>query len=144
MSWGKGIALTLAVFMFGIGVLVYKSTQQKFNLVTPNYYEESLIYDQMQIKKSNYSKLDAKTKTQIDYDNGHLGIMLPDYFENKEIDGVLVLYNPTDKALDKTYALKHQISQVPLADLKTGYWKIKADWKTGDKEYFFEDGIYIN
>jgi hypothetical protein len=52
MSWGKGIILVFVVFVLGIGVLVYRSMTKNIDLVTTNYYEKELKY-QEQIDKRN-------------------------------------------------------------------------------------------
>ena len=46
MNWGYKILLVFAVFVAGILFLVYKSSNQKMDLVTTDYYEKELKYQQ--------------------------------------------------------------------------------------------------
>ena len=57
MSWGKGITITLIAFCLLITSLVYRAMKQDFNLVTKDYYEQSLEYAAVKERLSNYSTL---------------------------------------------------------------------------------------
>ena len=44
MNWGYKIMLAYVVFIAGILFLVFKSSSQKVELVTENYYEQELKF----------------------------------------------------------------------------------------------------
>ena len=55
MNWGYKILLVYVVFVAGIMFLVFKSSSQKMDLVTTDYYAKELKYQQ---------KIDAMNKVQ--------------------------------------------------------------------------------
>jgi hypothetical protein len=45
INWGTGIALVLAAFMCAMGYTIYLTTQNDYELVDENYYQQELEYD---------------------------------------------------------------------------------------------------
>ena len=56
-NWGTGIAITLVLFIGLMSFMVFKSTQQRFDLVSENYYEEELNYQEVIDQKRNSSNV---------------------------------------------------------------------------------------
>ena len=105
MSWGKGITITLIAFCLLITSFVYRAMKQDFNLVTKDYYEESLDYDAVQERLSNYSRLGEKVVVRVDQEQQSLMVELPATVDNEAASGYILLYNPTDAALDMKFGL---------------------------------------
>jgi len=57
ISWGYKIVIGYLAFVLGILFLVYKANQQKFDLVTEDYYGEELKYQNIIDQKSNVTEL---------------------------------------------------------------------------------------
>jgi len=142
MSWGKGIALLLASFVTMILVMVYKSTQQEFHLVTDRYYEESLDYDKVQIMKSNYSLLGSEAHVSVDKTTGHLSIQLPEGFA-EGVEGSVQMYCPTDSDADQHFEWVDPF-RISTVSLKKGKWKVIVDWEKDGKTYLFERTVFLN
>jgi len=142
MSWGKGIALLLASFVTMILVLVYKSTQQEFHLVTDSYYEESLDYDKVQIMKSNYSLLNDDGEVTVVREEEILNVLLPEGFE-ENITGTVHMYCPTDADADQRFELEQPFS-ISTSGFKKGKWKVIVDWEKDGKTYLFERAVFLN
>lgn len=143
MSWGKGITLALILFVGMIGTLVYLSTQQRFSLVTENYYEESLDYDAVQNKISNYTRLGESVEVEFIKEGELIRITLPPSFEGRTTEGEVHLYHPVDERNDVRYKLE-QPFEASTASLKKGKWNIIVDWEADGKAYQFERIIFIN
>jgi len=75
MSWGKGIILVFVVFVLGIGILVYRSMTKNIDLVTTNYYEKELKYQEQIDKINNTNSL--KEKIKIEYNGSVILITYP-------------------------------------------------------------------
>ena len=59
ISWGYIITAGYLVFVTGIVFLVYKASSQKFDLVTKDYYEQELKYQDVSDESANTAKLSA-------------------------------------------------------------------------------------
>lgn len=142
MSWGKGIILVFAVFMFGIGFLVYKSMTKNIELVSENYYEKSLKYDEQINKINNTNSL--KDGIKIEYNGNQIIINYP--ADKNNITGEISFYKPSD-AKDDFKANVEQGSDmrqvINTEKLPKGLWKIQINWVMDGKDYFNEEKVMI-
>jgi nitrogen fixation protein FixH len=143
MSWGKGIAVALILFVGMIGTMVYLSVNQHFSLVTDRYYEESLEYDEVQTKASNYSRLGAEVTIEVDNASSLVSITLPEGFREKGTAGKVHFYNPVDSRYDRHFDLE-QPFRTGTGDMRKGKWKVIVDWEKDGRGYLFERVIFIN
>jgi hypothetical protein len=143
MSWGKGIAFSLMAFVAMIGTLAYMSTQQRFDLVTDRYYEASLAYDEVQNKRSNYSRLEIPASVEVDIEKKNLSLILPLDFLSSPVKGTVQLYSPVDSRLDRHFELSQPFT-ISTSDLKKGKWQLIVDWEKEGKGYLFEYAFFIN
>lgn len=141
MDWGKGILLTIIGFVALIMTMVVISVRMDgIELVTENYYEEEIKY-QDRIDESNSAmgldreviSYDAQTQIiALDLPNGTLGS--------------LQLFRPSDSSLDQKIAVKVTHSgktEVPLKELKSGYWKVQLNWSENGVDHYQEKKITI-
>lgn len=142
MSWGKGIVLVFVLFILGIGVLVYRSMTKNIDLVTSNYYEKELKYQEQIDKINNTNSL--KEKIMIEYNGSVILITYPSV--QKSITGEISFYKPSDAKSD------FRIKVEPGSDMKQiiqkemlakGLWKVQINWAMDGKEYFSEDRVMI-
>lgn len=141
MDWGKGILFTIIGFVALIMTMVVISVRMDgIELVTENYYEEEIKY-QDRIDESNSAvelnrdviSYDAQTKViELDLPNGTIGS--------------LQLFRPSDSSLDQK--VKVEVShvgktEVPLKQLKSGYWKVQLNWSENGVEHYQEKKITI-
>jgi hypothetical protein len=143
MNWGKGIAIVIVAFMVMMLTLVYKTTQQDFDLVTENYYEASLNHDEIQMQRSNYNSLSEKVTVLNNAETKTLSLKLPAGFDAQPLNGTLQMYRPTDGDADQTLEFTTTDIQISTASLIEGFWRIRLDWKAGEKAYLFESSTFI-
>ena len=60
MNWGYKILMVYILFVAGIMVMVFMSSTQNTDLVTTDYYEKELVYQQKIDQISRTSALSAK------------------------------------------------------------------------------------
>lgn len=141
MDWGKGIFITIVVFViFMISLVVVCIKQDDIHLVTQNYYEEEIKYQDQIDKMINASEIGYNV---LVYDNQpkKLDLLLP-----KGAKGTLHLFRPSDARLDQKIAFdisETNKSSVDVKDLKPGYWRIKLSWSEDGKEFYEEKKINI-
>jgi hypothetical protein len=141
MDWGKGILLTIIAFVGFIMTLVVISVRQDdIHLVTENYYEKEIKYqDQIEREKSaagldrEVLAYDALTKTMV--------LDLP-----VGVKGNLQLFRPSDARLDQELPidiLEEGKTSVPLEKLKSGYWRVQLTWTENGVDFYQEKKISI-
>lgn len=146
LNFGHGILLLLLLFMSGILLLVYKSGQQRIDLVYQNYYEEELKYEH-QIEKERKSVTLNKEVT-INYDpvEGFINIQFPSSFDHSQITGNVLLYKPDDASLDYSVNVtpgENNLQRIPTNTMVKGWWKIKINWEYEAAGYYKEDKIFV-
>lgn len=141
MDWGKGIVLTIIGFVVLIMTMVVISVRMDgIELVTENYYEEEIKYQDRIDESNSASDLDREV---ISYDTQSKTIELDLPNGTK---GSLQLFRPSDSSLDQKINVEvtHSgITQIPLKELKAGYWKVQLNWSENGIDYYQEKKITI-
>ena len=75
ISWGYKIAGVYLLFVAGILFLVFKANNENYDLVTENYYEEELKFQNVIDQKDRSYSLSALP--EINFENGELIIQFP-------------------------------------------------------------------
>jgi len=144
-NWGTGIAVFIVFFLLMNVVIIIFAFGQKVDLVTPNYYEKELKYQE---------EIDAQQKTlqltenvEVKYQSKLLLIQLPKKFYGKEFDGTIFLYRPDDSSKDLKINLKSDSTGMQRFDasrLAKGYWKVQIKWSFNNVSYSDEKSFFIN
>ncbi|GHB38207.1 FixH family protein [Mongoliitalea lutea] len=141
MDWGKGIILTLTAFAgIIISMVVICVRQDDIHLVTQNYYEEEIKYQDQIDKMVNASMLNYEALA-FDAQRRLIELNLP-----KGAKGTLHLFRPSDARLDQKLDFEIQdleANAINLSELKPGYWKIKMTWVEDETSYYIEKKINI-
>ncbi|MGY6743932.1 MAG: FixH family protein [Cecembia sp.] len=141
MDWGKGIILTLAAFaVLMLSMVAICVKQDDIHLVTQNYYEEEIKYQDQIDKMINASQLDYEV---LSFD-GQLKII--DLHLPAGAKGTLHLFRPSDARLDKKidFDIKDtDVNSIDVKTLKPGYWRVKLSWTENGKAYYHEKKINI-
>lgn len=141
MDWGKGIFITLVVFgILMIGMVTFCIQQDDIHLVTQNYYEEEIKYQDQIEKMINASEIGYNVMV-YDSQTKKVDLLLP-----KGAKGTLHLFRPSDARLDQRIEFditETNSSSVDVKDLKPGFWRIKLSWSEDGKEFYEEKKINI-
>ena len=144
--WPYAIVLTFVLFAGYIGHFVYRAMQSSVDLVSTDYYQKELAYQQ-HINSLNRTALLAE-EVQMTYlkDAYLLQIGLPQSFQGTEAQGTLQFFRPSDGALDFTVPFKPDADlsqQFSLAKLQPGFWKARLTFSAGSDTYFKELEVNI-
>lgn len=142
MNWGKSIVVAFVLFALFIGVLVFVCVKQDISLVSKNYYQEELAYQQQMERMKNTEDLDVKPAMKVV--DGQLEIRFVDFDQLEK--GELKLFRPSDVSLDKSFPLTATtdvIQQIDVAHLPAGMYKAKLQWAMNGKEYYLESIINL-
>ena len=144
-NWGTGLVIFFILFVGTLAFVLYQSSQVHDSLVVKNYYDEDINYQQHYNKKQNTADLDIKVRAEYKKENKEVVLTFPT--DSVSItSGKILLYNPYSEFSDVKYDFnlgKETIYKIPVDQIKPGRWKIKIDWKQGDKEYYQEEEILL-
>jgi hypothetical protein len=141
MNWGKWIIFSFVLFAVFIGTLVTVCMRSEVSLVSVDYYQEELEFQNQITRLENTSAL--TTKPTIVAGNGFIEIAFD--FTGFE-KGELILFRPSDAALDKKFILSatgSEFQQFPTDATDPGMYRARMQWTKKGKEYFYEQVIYL-
>jgi nitrogen fixation protein FixH len=143
ISWGYKILFVYLAFVIGILFMVYKASREKFDLVTPDYYDAELKFQNVIDDKQRTAELSAPPK--ITHSVNAVSIQLPDEFLNKDVKGELFLYRPSDASKDvkRSFTTNKSFVEIPLDKELSGAYEIKLSWKASGKTFYNEQRIFF-
>ena len=140
MNWGKSIVVVYVLFVFGIGYMVYRSTQENFEMVDSNYYQKELEYSDNMQAKNHAVALNRVPKVERSEKTVYLNIPVA---TNKNISGEVYAYCPSSSKNDRKIAIKKTAGAdstvfVPLDVLNKANYQLKISWKEGSESFYSE------
>lgn len=137
-TWGHGVAVALGSFIIFIlfMVLVFPNGQQGSELVSDNYYEDELVYQEVIDGKNNAEKLAEKPR----YTQSAAGIKI-EFPKSIAADANKVhfdLFRTDDANLDVKKELTLDGTQsftIPKQVISKGSYTLKVKWKQNKKPY---------
>jgi hypothetical protein len=145
ISWGTGIAIGIIIFVVISITMTIIFMTQDVSLVSDNYYEKSLSYQDEIDKQSRTKSLDEQVK--INFSGEAINILFPSTYLDKNISGEIYFYRPSNPALD--YKLPLHLGEdgsqiIPTQRLQKGFWRLKLNWMMDGNGYYSEKSITIN
>ena len=144
MNWGLRITLLYLGFVALILTLVGLTMRQKVDLVSKDYYQQELQYQQRIDRTANTSTLSAPPSCTIQGSN--IVLTFPGELRGKEITGTILFFRPSDASKDRTVAISVDAAgtqAVPMAALSSGMYKMQLEWKAGTLEFYHESILRI-
>lgn len=141
MNWGKWIVVSFVLFAVFIGTLVTVCMRADVSLVSKDYYREELEFQKQIARLENTSGLASKPAIVAGGGSIEITFDFTD-FEN----GELVLFRPSDAALDKKFSISATASeqlQFSTEAIDPGMYRARMQWTKKGKEYFYEEVIYL-
>jgi hypothetical protein len=144
ISWGTGIAIGIIVFVvISLSMTVIFMTQD-VHLVTDDYYEKTLTYQEEIDKQSRTIALNDEVR--INFNGKMINLLFPSEYLNKNISGEIYFYRPSNPALD--FKIPLQLSKngdqfIPIERIEKGFWRIKLQWIMNGDGYYSERAITI-
>lgn len=139
-NWGTGITLVYTGFVVFMLSMVYFSVQQEFDLVTPDYYEDELKYQEVIDGINNAGTLGKAMVIEIG--ENAINVTLP--MDVIDASGKVKIYRPDNASLDLIVplSLDGKIA-IGREKLKSGLYKVKASWSKDGKPFFMEQPMFI-
>lgn len=139
INWGYKIAFVYIGFVLFMLALVWRTMQEKVELVTKDYYAQELTYQDKIDRIQNAKSL----KEQITWELGSqsVKIVFPSEFAGKEISGSVLFFRPSDSAKDISIKLRpdaNGIMNIKNSNFIPGVYRMQIEWTVEGKNYFSE------
>lgn len=137
-NWGHGVVLALGCFIVFIlsMVIFFPMGKDNAEMVTENYYEEELLYQNVIDAKNRADTL--QIKPAYSQNKKKIKVTFPKHINNKNSTFKFELKRTNDKNLDikKVTELDHNNSIIiPESVLKHGNYILKLSWTKDKHEY---------
>ncbi|MBP0612026.1 FixH family protein [Chryseobacterium sp. cx-311] len=137
-TWGHGVALALGLFIIFILSMIFyfTSTWKNSELITDDYYEAELAYQDVIDAKSLANGLPEKP--QYSQDKMGIRITFPQEYNNLNTQFSIDLHRAEDQKLDviKEMDLDGRNSLfIPAAVLAKGNYVLRVHWTRAEKNY---------
>lgn len=145
-SWPIGIIIVYALFALGLLGFWYFSSLNQVEMVTENYYEKTLQYEDQITKERNTDNLKQKPIFNYTKSNHLIILKMPDEFSGKSIKGDILFFRPSDAQKDRRVNLqfdKDGKQFISVKELSPGKWKAQLEWYDGAKSFYYEEIIVI-
>jgi hypothetical protein len=143
MNWGYKILLVYGIFIGGIIFLVIKSSNQKMDLVTTDYYAKELKYQDKIDETSRTNALSEAVKYEIRGDR--LMVFFPKDFAGKKVTGTAEIYFPADKDKDSKldFSTQDSLQAISIPIPNSGLHELHLNWQVEGVNYYFEKKIFL-
>ncbi|WP_242928817.1 FixH family protein [Pontibacter vulgaris] len=143
--WPYAIIGAMVLFMGYIAFFVYKAMNQDVDLVSKNYYEQEIKY-QDHINTLDRTKAAGDVAINYNPEKQSILIQLPESFAGQSVNGTVDLFRPSDDKLDQNIPLQLGRDQSQLIEtdkLEKGLWKVRINFSAGNETYYSEKTIQI-
>lgn len=144
--WPIGIGIAFAVFITGTVGLIVLASFHRPELVTPDYYERDLRYQQTYDSRARAQALGPEAEVAFESGTRCLRVRLPARQGASVREATLHLYRPAAADADRTVPLTLGADghcDLDARDLAPGLWRVRIEWKHEGQAYLLERPIVI-
>ncbi|MCU7496790.1 MAG: hypothetical protein HF314_10935 [Ignavibacteria bacterium] len=144
LHWGLKIFFLFGAFILGIVSMVAFYMGQEIDLVSKEYYNDEINY-QEKLDKLKRTRL-LKENVKFTFSGENVRITFPKAAE-KVVSGKIHFYRPSDSNCDFSFPVQVDSEYNQSVDFhgrEKGLWKIEMNWKNGNSEYLEEEMINIH
>ena len=144
ITWGNKLIMVFIAFAMLMGTLIYKCMQQNFELVSKEYYNDELRYQDRIDGMNNANKISDVTVQQ---QGENVAIQLPKEVQGLTLTGAAWFYCAVNSANDRKLPLQVNDEGLMLIDksaVAKANYIVKLNWQIGDDQYYTEQNITVN
>lgn len=136
-NWGTGIALVYATFAISMVTLVIMSTRHDPGLVSKDYYQLDIDYQDRMTRKQN--TVDLALRPEIQYADKQIQIKFP---EGMSASGKVWAYRSATVKDDIRMEISNESEVlIPTAKLAPGLWHVEITWTDAAGKPYFMDSV---
>lgn len=143
MNWGHGITILTISFICFMTFLVVGAFRQNVDLVTENYYQKELEFQDRIDRKKNQQKL--KGTIQCIQKDDEIQLQFPSEISPDSIQGALVLFCPSDAAKDVLLpvTVTNGMQRINKKQLSKGMYRLQLEYSSMGTNYYYEKDLMI-
>ncbi len=146
MNWGHKIIIAFILFGTFIVTLVVVCVREDFQLVSSDYYQQTLDFENQIIRAKNAQ--DLAIQPELIYSKSPRQLELVFTLEVSESinEGDVTFFRPSNAAMDFNTQLtldNNGRQTVDLTDHVGGLWKVKLSWRDSEQAYYIEQKIFL-
>jgi nitrogen fixation protein FixH len=144
--WPAGIVAAFAVFITATVTLIVVATRNRMELVTPDYYEQEIRYQQQMDRLERTRALGSTVRLVHDPARNRLSIQLPSEHVGRSTAGRIHFYRPSAAGQDRQIEFQPDSTgeqSVDAGQFSPGLWKVRILWTVGNEEYFSDDTVVL-
>jgi hypothetical protein len=142
--WPVGIIVFFTTFFIGMAVVIVIASFHRDTLVSDNYYEQELKFQDQIDATARAEKCGAK----IEFDSAgrKIFLTLPAEQAKQIVGGKITLYRANAAELDRQFPLELRGDGTQALDVSkfaSGPWRVRVRWNVSGQDYFLEKKIVI-
>lgn len=142
MNIGNWIVVSFVLFAAFIGTLVAVCLREDVSLVSKDYYQEELVYEDQIQRLNNVAELSEKPVIRVVDHTVQIEFSRFDAIEHARLQ----IFCPSNARMDRSFSVKSSdepIQSFQLDPLQKGMHRAKLQWEMNGKEFFLEEVIFI-
>jgi hypothetical protein len=143
INWGAAIALVYVAFAAATVSFVVFAVGRPVELVSADYYEQSLKFDAHRQAIANAEALGDAVRIAAVDDAPVIEIAMP---VPVSVIGTVTLYRPSDRTADRVMPLSLDgkgRQQIRVEGAAHGRWTVKLAWRAGQREFYREQIVWL-
>jgi len=143
--WPASIIGFFIVAVIFLGSFVVWAMRQREDLVSADYYEREVCYQQQLDSMNRSHDLAAQVVVTFDPSQQAIIITLP-AAQKQGAAGRVHLYRPSDARLDRELPLElnnEGVQRLDAKELSDGLWKVRVKWSANGQEYFLDQPVIV-
>ncbi|MDA0335824.1 MAG: FixH family protein [bacterium] len=145
-SWAWGVTAAYLIFAGLTLTMVAIAVSQRTDLVSADYYQREIDYQQHIEGRARSQALPAGVAWSFRHEDGDLVLRFPPGHFADAPQGQVHLYRPDNASLDRHYTIALDgfgDQRIPLAELATGRWQVRIEWRAGGEQYYSERDLQV-
>jgi hypothetical protein len=144
--WPKIIIAAYILFAAFIGNMVRQAMQTDVDLVSADYYQKELAYQQHIDRVKATQKLNEQVLINQAVAAEQVSLVFPEELKPASVQGTVHFFRPSAGKLDFEVPLKlnpDRQQHISTTELATGLWRIKINWQVAGQPYYSQKDITI-
>jgi hypothetical protein len=143
VNWAVGVVATYVVFAAGTTGFALYAMNRPVDLVSADYYEQSLQEDRQMQAVRNARDLGGAVSI-VQTGDREVVVSLPP--GHGSATGRITLYRPSDSSADRVFALTTDADRrqsIPLSGLRAGAWSLQLRWTAQGRDFYLEQRVFV-
>ena len=142
--WPYAIIAVFVLFAGYIGYMVQRAMRTSVDLVSADYYQQELAYQQRMESVARTAALPAPVQLRYEAAAQRLTLRLPAAMASQAVQGEIHFFRPSDQKLDFRLPLQAGPNQqFNTAKMQAGYWRVRLDFTADGQPYFVEKQLLL-